>query len=136
MNYVPGIVVKGGEAIYPEVVDTLLSAPDFRVWLRRWIEMLRPTQSVMICDEVGNLLVDFVGHFETLDNDFATVCDRIGLPPQSLAVVNQSKKHVPWRKMYDTETFDLVRRAFSRDIELFGYAEVTPEPDAPVRATP
>lgn len=38
----------------------------------------------------GELLVDFVGRFETLQSDFAEVCNRLGLPATRLPFVNRS----------------------------------------------
>jgi Sulfotransferase family len=67
----------------------------------------------------GELLVDFVGRYERLDEDFATICSHIGVSA-SLPKLNVSNTE-PYRLFYNEETRDLVRRAFDADITLFGY---------------
>ena len=77
-------------------------------------------QHQFICDAHGKVLVDFVGKMERLDEDFATVCERLGLPVKPLERHNASKrKH--YRDYYDDETQDWVRRRYAKDLELFGY---------------
>jgi hypothetical protein len=67
----------------------------------------------------GELLVDFVGRFENLEADFATICSRIGIAA-SLPKLNVSNT-TPYRQFYSDATQELVRRAFAPDIALFGY---------------
>ena len=69
----------------------------------------------------GRLIVDFIGYFERLAEDFAMVCRRIGVR----ASLPSPKAHAPrqdYRSFYTEETRDLVARAYARDIELFGYS--------------
>jgi sulfotransferase famil protein len=68
----------------------------------------------------GEQLVDFVGRFERLDSDFRTICERIGIPA-TLPRLNESAKGKPYQDYYTPETIELVRRAFTPDIEAFGY---------------
>ena len=68
----------------------------------------------------GNLIVDFVGYFERLEEDFKEVCRRIGIP----AALPPPKAHAPrkdYRSFYTDETRDLVAEAYAQDIDLFGY---------------
>lgn len=67
----------------------------------------------------GNLLVDFVGRFERLDEDFAEICSRIGISA-SLPKLNVSNNK-PYREFYTDETKELVRKTFAVDCETFGY---------------
>mgnify|MGYP005827038629 CR=1 FL=1 len=73
-----------------------------------------------LCDEDNNLLMDFVGRFENLQNDFNHVCKEIGLPQQKLGHKNNSGGH-DYRDYYDSELIDVVHRNFKKDIEYFGY---------------
>ena len=73
-----------------------------------------------LCDESNNLLVDFVGRFENLQNDFNHVCEEIGLPHQKLGHENKSKAH-DYRDYYNSELIDVVYKNFKKDIEYFGY---------------
>ncbi len=67
----------------------------------------------------GELLVDFVGRFETLNEDFEKICSRIGISA-SLPKLNVSNTK-PYREFYSSETKELVRRAFDPDISLLEY---------------
>jgi hypothetical protein len=63
--------------------------------------------------------VDFVGYFETLSQDFATVCDRIGVAPP-LPRHNRSN-HSDYRQFYTDDLRELVARRLAKDIEFLGY---------------
>jgi hypothetical protein len=65
-------------------------------------------------------LVDFIGRFENLEQDFQAVCDRIGIKAELLRV-NSSKRKRDYRQYYTPETRDLVARYFKEDIEVFEY---------------
>jgi len=67
----------------------------------------------------GECLVDFIGYYERLDEDFAKVCERLKIGAD-LPRVNTSV-HRDYRQCYTPATRDLVARHFRRDIELFGY---------------
>ena len=77
-------------------------------------------QKDFIYDESGRLLVDFVGRFENLQQDFDEICKRIPIPPTSLPLINTSQ-HRPYKDYYNNRTRDLVYNAFKTDIELFNY---------------
>ena len=88
-------------------------------------------------------MVDFLGRFETLQADFNSVCEKLGVPHTPVPHVNKSK----WRRglrgllqkilsrtapgtqtappsnadYYDDESVEIVSRLYRRDIELFGY---------------
>jgi len=49
-------------------------------------------QSEYVCDDKGNLLVDYIGRYESLQEDFNTVCVNLGIPPTELPYINQSDK--------------------------------------------
>ncbi len=83
-------------------------------------------QSSFIFDDDGNQLVDFVGHFEHLSDDFAKVCSTIGIEG-SLPHENASKRS-SYQDYYNDHTRELVAEAFAADIEAFGY---TFDGDAP-----
>ena len=99
-------------------------------------------QSAMLYDSDGNLLVDFVGKFEHLKQDFETVCQHLGFADSSLPHVNSSdKKSRELRRrfrnlihrngeanlrdyvdFYDAETREFVNNMYRQDIENFGYS--------------
>jgi hypothetical protein len=81
----------------------------------------------------GRLLVDFVGRFEALAQDFAAVCERMGIADTQLPHINHSRKsasglmrwfrrrHLSYREMYDTRSRQLVAKLYEADVDAFKY---------------
>jgi hypothetical protein len=82
-------------------------------------EKLSFTQTSCLVDENGNLLVDFVGKFENLDEDFRSICQKVGISAR-LPHINKSKR-TDYRDYYDAETREVTARLYAEDIERFGY---------------
>jgi hypothetical protein len=83
-------------------------------------------QADLLCDREGNLLVDVVGRYETLQADFAALAARLGLEGAALGWRNASRN----RGIADpNEAADRARIAelYRSDYALFGY----PVPAAP-----
>jgi len=72
-----------------------------------------------LCDHEDRQIVDFVGRFERLHDDFAEVARRIGIEA-SLPHLKRSV-HRDFRELYSAETRDLIGRRFEGDIERYGY---------------
>ena len=74
----------------------------------------------MIYSKDGELLVNFVGRYETLNEDFETICSHIGIST-SLPTLNVSKTR-PYQSYYNEDTRELVRQTFDTDVSFFEYS--------------
>lgn len=99
-------------------------------------------QTEMLYDKNGSLLVDFVGKFETLQQDFDKVCQHLGFEDSRLSHVNSSDKKSREIKrkarnflyhngesnlrnyvdFYDSESREIVTDMYRADIENFAYS--------------
>jgi hypothetical protein len=96
--------------------------------LRRFI--CRDRYSARVIDGAWRLLgkpgrrlgaeVDMLLRFEHLEEDFAAVCRRLGVPQVALPKRNASERG-PYADYYDDETQALVARRFCDEIALGGY---------------
>jgi chondroitin 4-sulfotransferase 11 len=71
-----------------------------------------------ITDDNGNVLVDFIGRYENLEEDFRNM-DLAGCAVK-LPHINKST-HSDYRNYYTDETREIVAQRFAKDCEFFGY---------------
>jgi hypothetical protein len=72
-------------------------------------------------DSSGNILADFIGRFERLDEDWAVVADKLGISEKSLPHVRENPRPRHYAEYYNARTRDLIAEKFRVDIEHFGY---------------
>ena len=78
-------------------------------------------QTDFFVDLQGNNIIDFIGHYENLAEDFEQVCNRIGVSlnlPHKRAAKNRGRDY---RNYYADDTSELVARHFARDIDMLNY---------------
>ena len=63
--------------------------------------------------------LDFIGHFETLHNDFRLIARKLGAHAL-LQHLNASRRS-NYKDYYNSETVEIVAHLYSKDIELLGY---------------
>ncbi|EPX8748010.1 sulfotransferase family 2 domain-containing protein [Campylobacter coli] len=72
-----------------------------------------------LCDKNMNILVNFIGRFEKLDNDFKKILN-ILRRKDSLVHINKSK-HLNYRDYYNSQTYKIIREIYRDDFEIFDY---------------
>lgn len=82
------------------------------------IERNKRSQAAFVCDG-DEVIVDYVGRFETLAEDFREVCRRIGVDAE-LPHENRTR-HRDYREFYDTRLIERVGEHWRQDVTLFGY---------------
>lgn len=77
-------------------------------------------QKEFFYDEQDNCLMDYIGKYETLEEDFNYVCHQTVGTNVSLPHVNKSEND-RYLKFYTPKAIDMVYEAFKEDIDTFGY---------------
>lgn len=72
-------------------------------------------------DPHGNLLVDYIGKFENLEDDWKYISRKLGINMELPHVNKNPRKNRHYTEFYSEETRDIIRRKFSIDIEYFDY---------------
>jgi hypothetical protein len=85
--------------------------------VRSWVHFV--PQADFILDDADRLMVDFLGRFERLGDDFRQVADRLGCDAQLPKINATGREH--FTSYYDEESYAIVRRVYARDIAAFGY---------------
>jgi hypothetical protein len=73
-----------------------------------------------LVDDDGTIIVDLIGRFERLQEDFDKIGRRLGRAPAALPRINASQ-HAAYTDYYTPATAEIVARRYARDIEQFGY---------------
>jgi len=71
-------------------------------------------------DANGNLLADFIGRFEQLDEDWAFVAQKLGVE-EKLPHRRENPRGRHYTEYYTPRTRDIIAAKFKVDIERFGY---------------
>ena len=76
-------------------------------------------QTSYVCDADGNVIVDFIGRFESLNADFTSVSRRLGLE-LSLPHLNRTQ-HLPTSEAFEPEVEARIRQLWAVDFAMLGY---------------
>ena len=106
--------------------DKVQSLGDFRSFVD-WISNTNASegmhfwpQSNYVRTDKSEMGMDFVGHFETIDQDVAHVAGRLGVTA-ALPHLNSSPSRRPYEEYFDAKTAELIGTVYQRDVDLFGY---------------
>lgn len=73
-----------------------------------------------ISDFEDRIIVDFVGRFENIQQDFATICERMRRPIMVLPHDNQTNRK-DYRYYYKDSDVEIIAKWYEKDINYFGY---------------
>lgn len=106
----------------------LTHSNNFEEFLRNCTEARNPSgwkpflynQVDYLTDEKGELLVNFIGRFENIQEDSGKLLKTLGLEKTNIPHVNETT-HQNYRKYYTPETRRLIESRFAKDLEYFSY---------------
>ena len=118
--------------IRKERPDVITHVDSFEAFLRWKFDPARPPQyhadmsvelqSDYLIDLHGENLIDFVGRYEFLRDDFEEACRRIGITCPALVHARKADdRKRDYRAYYNDATAELVAERYRTDIERFGY---------------
>lgn len=100
------------------VLDPLRTANNDSIQDVIWHALI--SQTKQITDKSGNIMVDFVGRFENINEDFEKVCKKLNIPFNKLFKKNKTR-HKHYSKYYNNKTMKIIGDLFEDDIKNFGY---------------
>ena len=113
--------------------------PEFTEWILgdnvgydeeagEFIRSIRRSQFDHLIDLNHQIVVDFVGRYERLAEDYELLCNKLELPHAALPHKRNSNRSSSYLQQYDADSRDLVADFYRRDIETFGYGfnEIAP----------
>lgn len=82
--------------------------------------MLRP-QTHWIKDFSGSIPLDYIGRFETLNEDFQEVCKAMHIPQITLPYILKGSGE-DYHEHYDKGSMNIIMEVYKEEIEMFGYS--------------
>ena len=112
-----------------ENLDPYISFEDFitrglkKPNILQWVHFRH--QHEFLCNPcTGNLLIDFLGFYENIQEDFQYIADKL-LGGVNLALKSENKTHTngksDYKSFYTQEMRNIVAHVYKKDIDLFGY---------------
>jgi len=86
----------------------------------QWQHVLFQPQHTFVTGADGQLLTDYLGRVEEMQQSYDEVARRISIPSRPLERVNASSRR-DYRDYYDQSLTDGVAKLYARDLEYFGY---------------
>ena len=78
------------------------------------------SQANAVTDESGDVMFDFLGRFENLQQDFEKCCGRIGIPTYQLPHHNRARRK-DWKTYYTPALLEIVHQCYAEDFEILDY---------------
>ena len=94
---------------------------DFNEYIEWRCKEDRRLQKSFLVDEKNSLLVDFIGKYENLKDDFDKVCKKLKIN-EELIHTNQSKTKLEhYSYYYDNKSISLMKKHFEEDFKFLNY---------------
>ena len=113
---------RPGDPLHWQSVRAFLDAPTFSEFIRHPLldhDLAMRPQWYSLSDGNGRLIVDFIGRFENLQEDFHRIQDRVGLPRSPLGWHNVSRD--PGRTAVTDDDRRFLSERFNEDFSRLGY---------------
>lgn len=105
-----------GNQSFDEFVETFGQ----KEWMLNQVEWVAPAAMDL------KVQLDYVGRYETLDEDYREICHRIGIPHTPLPTLrSSSNSREKTAKLWTPYTRQLVNEYFRQDFETFGFEMLT-----------
>lgn len=101
---------------YPDVAKMA----EFGEFLDFYLATKPRTQKSFLVNSKDEMMMDFVGRFENISDDFAHICRRLNI--QETLEKKNTSKHKPYAEYYTPERRDALGEWFREDIEAFKYS--------------
>ncbi len=92
---------------------------NFEEYVNWRVNQNKHLQKDFVTSDEGDVIVDFIGRFENVENDFKHVCEVIGIK-EELPHLNRSRRG-NYKDYYNEKTKNLIYEYHKEDIEFFGY---------------
>ncbi len=100
---------------------------DFDSFVKSWLSEENINKSLhfqhqheFLENEKGEILLDFIGRFETIESDFKIIANTLKID-RTLKKSNASRRKEDYRSYYNEETKNRVAEVYAKDIQLFNY---------------
>jgi hypothetical protein len=101
---------------FPEFVHEWLTPESIMTY-----NHFRP-QFMYLCDRSFEPEVDFIGRFESIDEDFEKVCQHLNISRKLKKYNRDSEKEEHWTEFYTDRELEKVYQIYKKDFELFNYS--------------
>lgn len=108
---------------------------DFDAFVKGWVTPksvqsglhFRP-QCNFICLAKNQPGLDFIGYYETLQEDFGFICQKLGIQSTLMEANRNLSRKKAWWEYYTDESRQIVADAYADDLRVLGYAFDNPSP--------
>ncbi|SFZ97907.1 alpha-2,3-sialyltransferase [hydrothermal vent metagenome] len=90
----------------------------FKTNILKWTHFI--PQYKYVCDQQGDLIIDFIGKFENIHDDFSCISKILNITT-NLTHENKTKHKQEYQKLYTEEMRSIVSSIYKKDFEIFNY---------------